>query len=241
LRIGKEVVHFLNLWEDGRKTTLSLHKAQMKISMRLASASRIFAAVLVLATLSACEESGEETLPSTGAMTISGTFNTPCVPISGGALAGESYTQYRIRFQSTGAFETSRVYASNNTCTANVYQSNQTGTYSVGAATTAPAGGFKITLVIDNSYIITWTGTASTNISGGCPSNVSWPSGTPKLGVVYGAFSCANITIGAPATFYNVIVATSATTLSWGTPTGDNPGVTSQGAVPTSAAVNMSM
>lgn len=188
------------------------------------------------------EDSTDEENPGGGGATptptlsLSGTFRTPCVAVSGMAMANGTHYRTSILYGSGGVadqFQYDEQYYTSSGCTTLAYNSSVQGTFVVGSPTTTPTDGFNITYTVTDVYVLGWNPNGGT-LSSGCTTGVNWStSGSNYLGYVNGTFNCAGMAVAPPGgTYYNVVVL-NGTTLNTGITTGDNPGVTPAGSVGT--------
>ncbi len=218
----------------------------MKSSVSVNFLKTIVVSLAALMFLQGCVEE-KETTPSTGGdseetpvtVSLTGTYYTSCVAIPGMVIGGATHTRKKFQFGLSGVannFEYTTFFSSDSSCSTNAYAANQQGTFAIGNSTTSPANGHAITVSVTSSDIIVYSSAAYTDLSSGCSSHGPW-SAAPSIRPVYSRFNCANVDIE-PATtaFYNVFVA-SGSSLSIGTPAGDNPGTTTTGAVSSSMTV----
>lgn len=193
-------------------------------------------------TLQGCGKKSSSSSSNSGSSTpgLSGTYITSCSAIPGATIGGATHQITMVTFGVSGVptdFEFATLYASNSSCTTSAYVASQQGSFTIGSATTSPSGAYEITFSVTFAAVGAYTASAVSDLNSGCSSYGTWSS-APSLIMVNSGFSCANIDIGSNVPYYNVF-ALNGSTLSLGTPTGDNPGVTSSGS--TSSSLTMTL
>lgn len=185
--------------------------------------------LLASLTLMACDQKKDEAVASTPSVSgddkpvLSGEYKSSCEAIGGMTIGGATHKYNFLHFGVGGVankFANTVYFTSDSSCLTNVYAGFQEGNFSVGAESDPP-GAWVITFTGTATHVGVMTNGARTDLNTGCGMTFSAP---PDLATIGTDFNCANLSILANATLYNVFKE-EGNILSFGTATGDNVGV----------------
>lgn len=167
-----------------------------------------------------------------------GRYISTCITTSGTVYQANSYKNWLIFNGTTYSFN--QLYFIDSGCTTPAFTLSSGGTYSIGAATNAPAYGYNITFTLTSSTETAYTTAVRSDLNTYCGANWSTVNPVPTTyNSTTPGLSCSALGIVSVNTsVYNAFVI-NGTQFSLGTFTQSNPGVTVQGSVATSTSINL--